>query len=385
VFDNISCEKGRSPLSIPFVEAFSDLPDPRVHHNKIRHKLLDVITMTVAAVLGGADNWADVVDFAHAKQNWFEEFLELPNGIPSHDTFSRVFSLIDPEAFGQCFLAWVRSIAKRKGGRVVPIDGKTLRRSHDGGEAALHVVSAFCTANRLVLGQIATEEKSNEITAIPKLLDVLDVRKAIVTIDAMGAQKAIVAKIVERKADYVIGLKANQPKFLEAVEAIFEGVHLDTSASKYLDVHVIDEKGHGRERVQGTFVTTRLDGIPAPDDWLGLSSVAMVITEWIDKDGRPKTERRFYISSLTQDAQQSANAIRSHWGIENSLHWVLDVVFREDDSRVRRDNGALNLAVIRHGALNLIRQDKKTKASVRSRRNRAGWNNDYLASLLFAD
>ena len=377
--------KAKFPLSIPFVEAFSDLPDPRVHHNKIRHKLVDVITMTVAAVIGGADNWVDVVDFANAKQKWFEEFLELPNGIPSHDTFSRLFSLIDPEVFGACFLEWVRSIAKRKNGRVVPIDGKTLRRSHCGGEAALHVVSAFCTANRLVLGQIATEEKSNEITAIPELLNILDVRKAIVTIDAMGAQKAIVAKIIERKADYVIGLKGNQPNLAESVIAIFDGVHLDTPANKNLDVHVIEEKGHGRERIQGTFVTACLDGIPAPEDWKGLKSVAMVITEWIDKNGRLQTEKRYYISSLNQDAQQTANAIRSHWDIENSLHWVLDVVFREDESRVRRDNGALNLAVMRHAALNLIRQDKKTKVSVRSRRNRAGWDNDYLASLLFTD
>jgi predicted transposase YbfD/YdcC len=367
-----------------FMDAFVDLPEPRMHENKIRHKLIDIVVMTTCAVMSGIDEWWFVADYARSKQTWFSQFLELPNGIPSHDTFSRVFSMIDPEAFGACFLSWVTSLATKVDGRVVPIDGKTLRRSHDGENAGpLHMVSAFCTENALVLGQLATEEKSNEITAIPKLLDVLDVEGAIITIDAMGAQKDIVDKICDKGADYVIGLKTNQPKLHDAVAAHFEGVHLDTEATDVLDVHVIRDIGHGRDRIQGTFVTTDLSGIPMAENWCGLRSIVMVITEWIDKDGRLKIERRYYLSSLGQDAKQTARAIRSHWHIENRLHWVLDVVFKEDDSRVRRDNGAQNLAVIRHAAINLLRRDKHSKLSVNGKTKKCGYDNDYLASVLF--
>jgi predicted transposase YbfD/YdcC len=373
-------------MSMSFLEAFSVLRDPRVHHNKVRHKLLDVVMMTVCAVTAGAEDWIDVVDFATAKRSWFEEFLELPGGIPSHDTFARLFAMIDPEAFGSCFMTWVSATAKRKNGRIVAVDGKTVRRSHDGNpDEALHMVSAFCADQRLVLGQLATEDKSNEITAIPKLLGVLDIRKAIVTIDAMGAQKEIVTTIRDRKADYVIGLKANQPKLHSAVVDCFSGVTLDTESSGDLDVHVIDEKGHGRRRTQGTFVTTDLSDLPTAGDWTDLRSVAMVITEFVNSKGQLTTEKRYYLSSLGQDATKLAHAIRSHWSIENSLHWVLDVVFDEDHSRTRRDNGAANLAVIRHAALNLIRQDKSTKASVKSKRNKAAWDLDYLTRLLFGD
>ena len=369
-----------------FMESFSVLPDPRVHLNKVRHKLLDVVTMTVCAVISGADDWVTIVDYSRAKQEWLSSFLELPNGIPSHDTFSRLFSLIDPDAFGECFLYWVSSIATVSDGRVVPIDGKTLRRSHDGDlGTALHVVSAFCTENRLVLGQVATQEKSNEITAIPKLLDVLDVDGAIVTIDAMGAQKAIVDKILDKGADYVIGLKGNQSNLLDFVEEQFVGVHLDTETTERRDAHVIDDNDHGRKRIQGTFVIRATSDTPGFDEWPGLRSFILVITETIDKNGRLNTERRYYISSMQPNAKESARAVRSHWHIENSLHWVLDVGFREDDSRVRRDNGAQNLAVIRHAALNLLRQDKVTKLGVKNKRKKCGYDNDYLASLLFAD
>jgi predicted transposase YbfD/YdcC len=335
-------------------------------------------------VMSGIDEWYFVSDYGRAKQSWFEQFLELPNGVPSHDTFSRVFSMIDPDALGGSFVSWVSSMAKTVDGRVVPIDGKTLRRSHDGEAAGpLHVVSAFCTSNALVLGQLATEEKSNEITAIPKLLDLLDVEGAIITIDAMGAQKDIVDKICDKGADYVIGLKGNQPTFHDAVERHFDGIHLDTEADANLDVHVIDERGHGRERIQGTFVSSDLSGIAMADEWTGLRSIVMVITEQINKDGRLTTEKRYYLSSCGQDAKLTANAIRSHWGIENSLHWVLDVVFREDDSRIRRDNGAHNLAVMRHAALNILRQDKHSKLSVNGKTKKCGYDNDYLSSVLF--
>lgn len=366
-----------------FMEAFADLPEPRVHENKIRHKLLDIVAITVCAVMCGIDEWWFVADYGRAKEPWLRQFLELPGGIPSHDTFSRVFSLIDPEAFAVCFVSWVQSMATTAEGRVVPIDGKTLRGSN-GGDGPLHLVSAFCTDNALVLGQLATEEKSNEITAIPRLLDLLDVEGAVVTIDAMGAQKDIVDKICDKGADYVIGLKTNQPKLHDAVEAHFEGLHLDSEKTNALDVHVIDERGHGREREQGTFVSSDLSGVPMKEEWTGLRSIVMVITEQINKDGRLATEKRYYLSSLNQDAKETAHAVRSHWHIENKLHWVLDVAFREDASQIKRDNGAQNLAVIRHAAINLLRRDKQSKVSLRGRAKRCGYDNDYLESMLFS-
>lgn len=368
-----------------FIETFSVLADPRVHENKVRHKLLDIITITVCAVICGADDWIDIVDFGEAKQEWLGTFLELPNGIPSHDTFSRVFSMINPEAFGELFISWVSQMATRVNGRVVPIDGKTLRRSHDGGASPLHMVSAFCSEHRLVLGQVATEEKSNEIIAIPALLDILDVEGATVTIDAMGAQKDIVHRIRDKGADYVIGLKTNQPKLHEGVEETFAGVQLDAKATKKLGVHRSEEHGHGRDIVQQVFVTNDLSEVPAAEQWTDLRSVAMVITEFIDNKGRLTTERRYYFSSLESNAKAIAHAIRAHWSIENSLHWVLDVTFHEDYSRVRRDNGAQNLAVMRHAALNLIRQEKTTKGSIKTKRKRAGWDNSYLEMLVFSE
>lgn len=263
-----------------------------------------------------------------------------------------------------------------------PVDGKTLR----GGDGPLHLVSAFCTANALVLGQLATEEKSNEITAIPRLLDLLDVEDAIITIDAMGAQRDIVDKIHDKGADYLIGLKTNQPKLHAPVVDHFEGVHLDTEASNDLDVHVIGDITHGRDRVQGTFVTTDLSGIPMKDEWTGLRSIVMVITEQIDKSGRFVIEKRSYLSSLGQNAAVAAHAVRSHWHIENKLHWVLDVTFREDSSRVQRNHGAQNLAVIRHAALNLFRRKRQgDKVSLRGMAKRCAYDTDYLPRMLFGD
>lgn len=371
-------------MLIAFMEAFGDLPEPRTHTNKIRHKLLDIVVITVCAVICGLDEWDMIADYGRAKHHWLEQFLELPNGIPSHDTFSRVFSMIDPDAFGTCFVSWVSSMATRVDGRVVPIDGKTLRRSHDGdGAGPLHMISAYCTESSLVLGQLATEEKSNEITAIPRLLDILDVEDAIITIDAIGAQRDIVDKICDKGADYMIGLKTNQPKFYKCVEEHFEDVDLDTEMNDELDVHVIDERCHGRHRIQGTFVTNDLSSAPMAGEWTGLRSIVMVITEFINSKGRLVTEKRYYISSLSPNAVTAARVTRSHWSIENSLHWVLDIAFREDDSRIRRDNGAQNLAVIRHVALNLARQDKTTKLGIKNRLRRCNYDNDYLASLLF--
>lgn len=367
-----------------FLESFHDLPEPRTHRGKIRHQLIDIITITLCAVLCGAEDWVDVEDFGEAKREWFETFLDLPGGIPSHDTFSRVFAMIDPEAFGSCFISWVSGMTKPTKGRVVPIDGKTVRGSQDGRYGGpLHMVNAYCVEHRMVLGQLATEEKSNEITAIPGLLEILDVRDAIIAIDAMGAQREIVSKIRAKGADYVIGCKNNQPRLREAIEETFVGIDLEHLPGEGVETHVEDDNSHGRQLTRGVFVTDDLSLIPNPEKWKDLRSIAMAINEFVDGNGRLVAEKRYFISSLDVDAKQFAQTIRAHWQIENALHWVLDVTFREDYSRVRADNGAANLVAMRHAALNLVRQEKRTKGSIKTKRKRAGWVNSYLEELVF--
>ena len=369
------------------METFADLPEPRVHENKIRHKLLDIVVMTTCAVMSGIDEWWFVADYAASKQDVLRAVLGVTqwHPVPRHVLQGVLHDR--PRCVRSMFHVVGDVVATCSEGRVVPIDGKTLRRSHDGDNAGpLHLVSAYCTDNALVLGQLATEEKSNEITAIPKLLDLLDVEGAIITIDAMGAQKDIVDKVCDKGADYVIGLKTNQPKLHEGSRGVISTVSISTPRQRTISTSTSSmKKATDESECRERLSATDLSGIPMTDEWAGLRSIAMVITEQIDKNGRLATEKRYYLSSLGQDATLTANAIRSHWGIENSLHWVLDVVFREDDSRVRKDNGAQNLAVIRHAALNILRQDKHSKLSVKTKRKRAGWDNDYLASLLFTE
>jgi predicted transposase YbfD/YdcC len=347
--------------------------------------LIDIVALAVCAVIGGAEDWTDVVEFGEAKHSWFAEFLELPGGIPSHDTFARVFSMIDVEAFADCFLSWVGSLADLVDGRVVAIDGKSLRRSHDGDHAeVLHMVSAFCTSSGLVLGQRATDAKSNEITAIPELLELLRLEGAIVTIDAMGCQKKITAKIREGNGDYVIALKDNQPALYAGVETVFDelGV-LDGSATpEGFSFFETNERNRTRTETRSYYVTDRVGGLDL-EEWTDVRSVAMVLRRVV-RDGRTTNELRYFISSLEPDAEKIANAVRSHWGIENRLHWVLDVVFDEDRSRARRDNSAQNLAVLRHVAINLLRSDISSKKSIKGKRHRAGWDNGYLAELVFS-
>lgn len=365
-----------------FIETFSELADPRVHVNKNRHKLIDVIVLAICGVVCGSDDWTGIELYAKNKFDWFNTFLELPGGIPSHDTFGRIFSLIDPEVFQQCFVKWTKQVATISNGQVVAIDGKTLRRSHDGNDkAAIHMVSAWATENRLVLAQVKTDEKSNEITAIPELLELFDVKGAIVTIDAMGAQRKIANKIVDKGGDYVLGLKANQPTLLAAVEDKFGDIDSHSEESPELKIYQTKETNRDRSEVRTHFITDNLIGINK-DLWPGLISVGLVISQ-VTRARKTSTERRYYIASIKPDAKQFAEAVRSHWGIENSLHWVLDVAFREDDSRVRKGNGPQNLAVLRHIALNILRSDKSVKAGVKNKRLTAGWNNDYLARLLF--
>ena len=362
---------------------FVVIQDPR-DDKKRHHLLIDMIVIAITAVICGADGWTQVEAFGKAKEAWFRRFLELPHGIPSHDTFGRVFSVLSPEVFEARFRDWVASVREVCGQDIVAIDGKSLRRSHrrKKGLGPLHMVSAWSVANGLVLAQKATEAKSNEITAIPEVLELLDLKGCIVTIDAMGCQKAIAEKIVEREGDYVLALKGNQSTLAQAVEELFIDADAVDYAGWTMDVHETTDRSHGRVEMRRYVTLTAVDKIPQGADWEKLNMVGMVQCERQVNDKR-SAETRYYIGSTGGDARRFAWAVRSHWGIENSLHWCLDIAFREDESRVRDRQAANNLAVMRHIALGLLRKDKTVKGGIKTKRLVAGWDEDYLASLLF--
>lgn len=364
------------------IEHFSSLTDPRIFL-KTRHKLIDIIVITLCAVLAGADEWTEIAEFGRIKEQWFRTFLELPYGIPSHDTFGRVFSMIRPEEFEKCFLDWVRVAFQNIAPQVIAIDGKTLRHSYDrsSNKAAIHMVSAWATENRLVLGQVKTEEKSNEITAIPELLRVLALKGCIVTIDAMGCQKEIVKQIVEQEADYVISLKGNQGTLHKEVELLFQNAKENGFKDLSIETHETTDGEHGRIEIRRFTTTGEVDWFEDKSKWNKLTSFGMVESERQIGD-KTTHETRYYISSLPSDAKIFAQASRGHWGIENGLHWSLDVAFREDESRIRIGHAAANLGIVRHFALNLIKQDKSRKIGVKGSRKRAGWDETYLHRLL---
>jgi len=361
---------------------FKVLPDPRCPVNR-RHTLGDIIVLSIAAVLCGADGWVEIEQFAHAKEAWFRQFLSLENCIPSHDSFGRVFALLDPKAFEACFRSWVASISDFIPGEVIAIDGKTLRRSHDRGSglAALHLVSAWAAANRVVLGQVATEAKSNEITAIPRLLELLRIKDCIVTIDAMGCQTKIAEQILAQEGDYVLALKGNQGTLAEEVEEAF--IDADAKAYAGMDSSFLEtrEHGHGRTETRRYRTLGDLSAVPRSALWEGMNMIGMVESERT-LDGNTTHETRFYIGSIGTDVTCFARAVRSHWGIENELHWCLDVAFREDDCRVREPAARENLAVLRHITLTRLKQDN-TKLGIKNKRKKAGWDEAYLAKLLF--
>jgi predicted transposase YbfD/YdcC len=364
---------------------FAQLTDPRSDHTK-QHLLMDIIVIAFAGIICGADNWVDVEAFGEAKLEWFRRFVPLPNGIPSHDTFSDVFARLDPEEFGACFLSWVRSVMSVTQGQVVAVDGKTVRRSHNRrlGKGPIHMVSAWAQTNRLVLGQVKVDEKSNEITAIPALLRLLDVTGCIVTLDAMGTQTAIAEQIVAQGADYVLAVKDNQERLAADVTATFaeaeqhQFTHVPHDYAKTLD------KGHGRIDTRECWTIAREDYVEAlrtADAWVGLRSLAMVrATRQIGDEITVCT--RYSISSLEGQAARLLDATRRHWAVENDLHWSLDIAFREDDSRVRVGHGAENLAILRHMALNLLKQEKTAKVGIKTKRLKAGWDEAYLLRLL---
>jgi predicted transposase YbfD/YdcC len=364
---------------------FAQVPDPRLDRTK-DHQLLDILVIAICAILCGANDWVGVATFGQARRAWFRTFLALPNGIPSHDTFGRVFARLDPEAFTQAFLNWTQAIREVLSAEVIAIDGKTLRRSHDKGvgKGAIDMVSAWATANHLVLGQRKTAEKSNEITAIPELLRVLDVAGCIVTIDAMGCPTKIVETIVARGGDYVIAVKDNQKRLYQDVQDLFRGAQASNFREVAHDFQQTVEKGHGRIEIRRCWTLAEpsyLDYLTEARDWQGLRTVIMVEAE--RQIGSLTTvETRYFIASIENNAALALYAVRGHWGIENQVHWILDIAFREDESRVRKDHGPENFAVLRHIALNLLKQDTTTRLGTQNKRLKAAWDQDYLLALL---
>lgn len=366
------------------IEHFSLLEDCR-DPTKIHHSLIEVVTIAITAVLCGADGWTEIEEFGKSNEGWFRKFLKLENGIPSHDTFGRVFSLISPAAFQERFRAWVESVREvYEGEEIVAIDGKSLRRSHNRkrGLGPLHMVSAWAVNSRIVLGQRATEAKSNEITAIPELLDTLMLRGCIVTIDAMGCQKAIAEKIVAQGGDYVLALKGNQGALAEQVEEAF--IDADTRNYEGLDSDYYEtvERGHGRRETRRYWTLGQLDGIDQKEQWEKLNVVGMV-QSIREQGGHTSSEYRYYIGSIGNDAQRFAKAVRGHWGVENDLHWSLDISFREDESRIRERQAAENFTVLRHIALARLKHETTLKRGIKTKRLKAGWDEAYRAKLLF--
>jgi predicted transposase YbfD/YdcC len=377
----------KKPEKTGLIDYLSAIDDPRSHRTR-EHKLIDILVIGICCVICGGEGFNDMETFGKAKQDWFKEFLELSSGIPSHDTFNRVFSAIDPKMFTECFVQWTETLRSKLGKDVVAIDGKALRRAGKKGDPMTYIVSAWATENGLTLGQVKVKDKSNEITAIPELLRMLDLCGCIVTIDAMGCQKKIAREIIESDADYVLALKGNQSIAHDEIRSFFDDlIPLNPSLTPVatpagMSCFETVDGGHGRVETRRYWVNSDLDWFEDKGKWEGLQSVGMV--ESIREVGTTRSyERRLFLMSLPCDAELFEKACRGHWGVENPLHWTLDVTFREDDSRARTGHAAENLASLRRLALNMLKQEtSKPSMSLRRKRLAAGWNGDYLKSVL---
>ncbi len=362
---------------------FADMEDPRSNQGK-RHRLLDMIVIAITAVICNADGWEDIELFGRSKEKWFRTFLELPHGIPSHDTFSRVFARLDPDAFEARFQQWMAHLGQTSNGRLIAIDGKTLRRSFDTAaeKAALHMINAWCVTNQTALAQVTCGDKANEITEMPRLLSLLDLNGAVVTADAMHCQKDTAARITEAGGDYLLQVKGNQSTLHENLKLLFDqGLTGDCQGVDFDYVEDVDS-GHGRIETRRCWSCWDVAGVASADDWAQLRSVACV--ERIRQIGdEVSTERHYYISSLEgKDAARILELSRGHWGVENQLHWCMDVVFHEDQRRMRKDHSAENYTRLSRIALNLLKADKSVKASIRQKRKLGGWDHDFLLHLL---
>lgn len=369
-----------------FQEHCASFTDPRASHApNQRHEFLAILVIAVCAVICGADGWEDIEEYGKAQAAWFAEVLDLPHGIPGHETFRRVLARLDPDELTQCFMSWTAALSALSGGDLVAIDGKTLRHSFDraAAQAAIHMVSAWANRNRLVLGQVKVDDKSNEITAIPQLLKMLDFTGATVTIDAMGCQKEIAKVITEQGADDVLALKKNHRTLYDDVTLFLD----DARAKAFTEIdhayHETVDGDHGRLEIRKYWITSEIDWLGAKASWANLHSLGMVESRR-EHGEKVEIERRDYLVSLPADGVRFSDAVRQHWGVENKVHWVLDVSFAEDASRIRKDTGAQTFSVLRHIAVNLLRRESQHKRGIKARRKRAGWDRDYLLQVLTA-
>lgn len=361
---------------------FENLTDPR--RGEPTYPLLNVVVMTLCAVISGADDFVAIARWSTKNRTWLARYLDLSAGVPSHDRFNAIFAAMNAREFEMCLLSWITSLHEITSGQVIAIDGKTLRRSYDAAssKSAIHMVSAWATMNHISLGQVVVDAKSNEITAIPKLLDLIDVSGGMVTIDAMGCQTQIIEKIVEKKADACIAVKKNQPKLYAAIEQHFDAlVESDFLDAKIRWMHS-SEKGHGRDECRTYAICPVPESVKDLERWKSVRAIGLS-TNITVRDGKEQTEIRYYILTRYVSGKRFADAVRTHWGIENSLHWQLDVTFREDDCRVRKGHGDANLSVIRRFALSMLKNEKSEKLGIKNKRLLAAWDTDYLAKVLF--
>jgi len=367
--------------SVRLQDHFADLTDPR--RRKVTYPLINVVVIAICAVICGADDFVAIAEFGRKKRHWFERFLDLKDGIPSHDRFNAILAAIKPAEFEKCLLSWIVALHEVTDGQVVAIDGKTLRRSFDAasGKAAIHMVSAWATANQISLGQVAVDAKSNEITAIPKLLEMLEISGSLVTIDAMGCQVEIARRIVEGEADYCLAAKENQPTLFNGIETHFSDHMEDDFVRTPVRRHETKEKGHGREEHRYYFICPVPDDLPDRARWAHLTAIGMVVSN-TQRNGKDCNEVRYYILSRYLSGRKFAEAVRSHWGIENRLHWQLDVTFQEDQCRIRKGHADQNFSILRRTALGMLKNESSLKVGIKNKRLTAGWDEAYLEKVI---